>query len=63
MIRDRSEEFYAVHARHFAERVIELPTIATGHHSELTDEGVIDLDMSAKNVPKNRAIKSCVNIS
>ena len=58
MIRDRSEELYAFHARHFAERVSERPTSANGHHSELTDEEVIRLARSAKNAAKFEALQS-----
>jgi AAA domain len=52
VIRDRSEELHAFHARHFAERVSERPASTNGHHSEFTDEEVIRLAKSAKNTPK-----------
>ena len=58
MIRDRSEELYAFHARHFVKRVGERPTSANGHHSELTDEEVIRLARSAKNAAKFEALQS-----
>jgi hypothetical protein len=43
VIRERSEELHAFHARHFAEPIGERPASAKGHRSELTDEEVIKL--------------------
>jgi hypothetical protein len=52
VIRDRSEELSAFHARHFAERVSKHPTDTNRYRSELTDEEVIDLARGAKNAAK-----------
>jgi hypothetical protein len=49
VIRERSEELHAFHARHFAEPIGERPASAKGHRSELTDEEVIKLIREAKN--------------
>jgi putative DNA primase/helicase len=56
MIRDRSEELYAFHARHFAEQMGERPASTNGHHRELTDEEVIELASGAKNAAKFEAL-------
>ena len=56
MIRDRSEELHAFHARHFAEPVGERPASTNGHHSELTDEQIIALAKGAKNARKFEAL-------
>ena len=56
MIRDRSEELGAFHARHFAEQVSKHPTNTNGHRSELTDDEVIELARGAKNVAKFEAL-------
>ena len=56
MIRDRSEELHAFHARHFSERVKEHPIRTNGHCSELTDEEVIRLARGAKNSAKFEAL-------
>ncbi len=52
MIRDRSEELYAFHAQHFAQPVNQRPAGTNGHHSERSDEEVIELARSAKNAAK-----------
>ena len=52
MIRDRSEELHAFHARHFAVHVGEPQTSTNGHSSALTDEEVIELAKGAKNAAK-----------
>ena len=52
MIKHRSEELHAFHARHFAEEVLNGHASTNGHHSELTDEEVIELARSAKNAAK-----------
>ena len=56
MIRDRSEELGTFHARHFAEPMGKHPASTNGHHSELTDEEVIELARSAKNAAKFEAL-------
>jgi len=52
VIRDRSEELHAFHARHFSERVKEHPIRTNGHRRELTDDEVIRLARGAKNSAK-----------
>jgi hypothetical protein len=52
VIRDRSEELHAFHARHFAEEVRNGHTGTNGHDSELADEEVIELARSARNAAK-----------
>jgi hypothetical protein len=52
VIRDRSEELGTFHTRHFAKPMAERPASANGHHSELTDEKVIELARGAKNGSK-----------
>jgi hypothetical protein len=52
VIRNRSEELHAFHARHFAEPVNERLVSTNGYHSELTDEDAIRLAKSAKNAAK-----------
>jgi hypothetical protein len=52
VIRDRSEELHAFHARHFAESVNQRPASTNGHTSELTDEEVIRLARGARNAAK-----------
>ncbi len=52
MIRDRSEELRTFHARRFVEPVDERPVSTNGHHSEFTDEEIIELARGAKNAAK-----------
>jgi hypothetical protein len=56
VIRDRSEELGAFHARHFAQPISARPAGANGHHSELTDDEVIELARGAKNAAKFEAL-------
>ena len=49
MIKDRSEVLQAFHAQHFVEQVSNRLAKTNGHHSELTDEEVIELARGAKN--------------
>ena len=56
MIRDRSQDLVTFHARHFAEPIGARATDASGHHSELTDEEVIDLAKGARNAVKFEAL-------
>ena len=56
MIRDRSEELRVFHGRHFAEQVNGRPVSTNDHHSELTDEEVIELARGAKNAAKFEAL-------
>jgi hypothetical protein len=58
VIRDRSKELHAFHARHFTEQVNGRPVSTNGHHSELTDEEVIDLARRAKNATKFELLRS-----
>jgi primase-polymerase (primpol)-like protein len=56
VIRDRSEELHAFHARHFSERVNERPIRSNGHRSELTDDEIIRLARGATNSAKFEAL-------
>jgi AAA domain len=56
VIRDRSEELHAFHARHFSERVNERPIRSNGHRSELTDDEIIRLARGATNSAKVEAL-------
>jgi AAA domain-containing protein/primase/DNA polymerase family protein len=56
VIRDRSEELHAFHAHHFARQGAERLISTNGHHSELTDEKVIELAKGAKNAAKFEAL-------
>ncbi len=58
MIRDRSEELHAFHARHFTEQVGERSISSNGHRSERTDEEIIALARGAKNSAKFEALWS-----
>jgi primase-polymerase (primpol)-like protein len=52
VIRDRSAELHAFHARHFAVQVNQRPPSTNGHHSELTDEEIIRLARRARNAAR-----------
>jgi primase-polymerase (primpol)-like protein len=56
VIRYRSEELHAFHARHFARQEVERPLSTNGHRSELTDDEVIELARGAKNAAKFEAL-------
>jgi primase-polymerase (primpol)-like protein len=58
VIRDRSEELHAFHARHFTEQVGERPISTNGHRSELKDEKVLEVARTAKNAAKFEALWS-----
>jgi len=58
VIRDRSEELHAFHARHFAEQVSERPANTNGHRREVAGEEVIELARSAKSAAKFEALWS-----
>ena len=58
MIRDRSEELHAFHAQHFAEGPAQYPASTNGHHTELTDDEVIELARRAKNAAKFESLWS-----
>jgi hypothetical protein len=58
VIRDRSEELGTFHTMHFAEPMDKHPAGTNGHHSELTDEEVIELARGAKNSSKFEALWS-----
>jgi AAA domain-containing protein/primase/DNA polymerase family protein len=58
VIRNRSEELHAFHARHFVKPVGERPASTNGHRSELTDEEVEQLARGARNSAKFEALKS-----
>jgi hypothetical protein len=58
VIRDRSEELGTFHTRHFAKAMNERLASANGHHSELTDQQVIELARGAKNGLKFQALWS-----
>jgi hypothetical protein len=58
VIRDRSEELRAFHARHFTESVGERPMSTNGYHAERTDEEVVELARGAKNAAKFEALMS-----
>jgi hypothetical protein len=58
VIRDRSEELLAFHARHFAEPVSQRPASTNGRYAELTDDEVIELARRAKNAAKFEALRS-----
>jgi hypothetical protein len=56
VIRDRSQEIVAFHARHFAEPTGARSTYANEHHNELASEEVVKLARDASNAAKFEAL-------
>jgi hypothetical protein len=56
VIRDRSEELRAFHARHFPEPASERAGNTNGHHGKLTNEKVVELAGFARNAAKFKAL-------